>query len=217
MNSFYLLDAEGIFQTEQEVENHAFQEEDTQPGDLKYRDVNGDGVIDGDDRIITGSSVPDWTYSFTLGANFKGFDIEAFFQGVEGIDTYPTRNLAYPVDNGAGITQEQLDYWTPENTDAAYPRIGLPFRGTRANYQLSTFWLQDASFLRLKNLQIGYTLPASMIDKLNMRNLRVYLNGQNLFTLTDFTLFDPEKNITQTNLYGYPTVAIYSVGLNIEF
>lgn len=217
VNSFYLLDAEGIFQSEEEVAHHAFQGPNTQPGDLKYRDVNGDGVINSDDRIITGSSVPKLTYAFNFGVDYKGFDVGVFFQGVYGVDTYPTHNIAYPLYNGAGIIEKHLDFWTPENTDAAYPRIGLPRRGTQANYQLSTFWLRDASYLRLKNLQVGYTIPESMSSKLNLRNLRLYLNAQNLFTWTSFDIFDPEKQITQPNIFGYPTVATYSIGVNVGF
>ena len=217
VRSYYVLDAEGIFQSEEEVERHADQGPDTQPGDLKYRDVDENGVINSDDRIITGSSIPNWTYAFNVGVDFKGFDIAAFFQGVLGVDTYPTHNNAYPLYNGAGITREHLDYWTPENTDAAYPRIGLPRRGTQKNYQLSTFWLQDASYLRFKNLQIGYTIPVSISEKFSVRRVRAYLNAQNLYTWTSFDISDPEKQITQPNLFGYPTVATYSIGINVGF
>ena len=215
VRSYYLLDAQGIFQSEQEVENHADQGPDTQPGDLKYRDVDGNGVINNEDRVITGNSVPKWTYSFTLGTSFKGFDLSAFFQGVQDIETYPTHNNAYPVYNGAGIAKEQLDYWSEENKDAAYPRIGLPRRGDRDNYQLSTFWLRDASYLRLKNLNIGYDVPPSLTSRLNLRNLRVYVNAENILTLTDFTLADPEKQISTPNVFGYPNVKTYSLGVEI--
>ena len=97
VNSWYLYEAEGIFQTAEEVANHAFQHTRTSPGDIKYRDVNEDGKIDGDDMRVLGRSVPKYTYGFNLGAEYKGFDIDAFFQGVQGIDIYPWDNVSCPV------------------------------------------------------------------------------------------------------------------------
>ncbi|MDR0699958.1 MAG: TonB-dependent receptor, partial [Tannerella sp.] len=105
VNSYYLYDAEGLFQTQQEVAEHAFQSANTAPGDIKYRDVNGDNVIDSEDRIITGRTIPGYTYSFQPALHYKGFDLSALFQGVEGVDMYPQGNLAYPNYNGAGITK----------------------------------------------------------------------------------------------------------------
>lgn len=218
VNAYYLYDAMGIFQTVEQVENHADQGPTTAPGDVMYRDVNEDGVIDGDDRIITGRSVPRYTYGFNLGLDIKGFDLSAFFQGVQDIDIYPIHNLSFPNFNGAGITKDQLaNSWTPENPNAKYPRLTLPKRGTQANYQNSTFWLKDASYLRLKNLQLGYTLPQHIFDRIAVKKVRVFANAQNLVTFSSYKNSDPEKEILQGNIFDYPSTKIVSLGCNIIF
>ncbi|MBT3383149.1 MAG: TonB-dependent receptor [Prolixibacteraceae bacterium] len=218
VNSFYLHVAEGIFQTQEEVDNHAFQHASVAPGDVKYKDINLDGVINVEDRIITGRSVPKYTYSFNLSLDYKGFDFSAFLQGVQGIDTYPTANLVYPNHNGANLTWDQLENsWTPDNPDASLPRLTLPRRGSRNNYLLSTFWLRDASYLRVKNLQIGYTIPSTLLDRFNIDSIRIFANGQNLLTFSDFKLTDPEREIIRQDIYVYPSSKVVSVGFNIRF
>lgn len=218
VNSYYLYEATGIFKTQKEVDSHAKQGLRTSPGDIIYRDVNGDGVIDVKDKVITGKSVPKYTYGFNLGLDFKGFDFAAFFQGVQGIDIYPISNLSFPNYNGAGITKEHLaNSWTPENPDAPFPRLTLPRRGSQANYQNSTFWLQNASYLRLKNLQIGYNISSTLFDRVNISKLRIFANAQNLLTFSDYKVTDPEKEILQGNIYGYPSSKIVSLGCKVIF
>lgn len=218
VNSWYLYEAEGIFQTAEEVANHAFQHTRTSPGDIKYRDVNEDGKIDGDDMRVLGRSVPKYTYGFNLGAEYKGFDIDAFFQGVQGIDIYPWHNVSWPVFNGAGITKDQLaNSWTPENPGAKYPRLSLYKRGSQINAQNSTFWLKDDSYLRLKNLQLGYTVPSELSNKVNISKIRAYVNAQNLLTFSKYKVTDPEKNIQGQNIFDYPTTKIFTIGLNVVF
>ena len=207
-----------MFKTQEEITGHAYQAANTAPGDVKYRDINNDGVIDSEDRIITGRSVPKFTYGFNLSLDFKGFDLGAFFQGVEGIDTYPTGNVAFPNYNGAGITKYQLaNSWTPENPDAPLPRLTLPKRGSQVNYKNSTLWLQDASYLRLKNLQLGYSISSALTSKINVRKIRIFANAQNLLTFSKYKLTDPERNILQTDIYEYPTTKIFSLGCNLIF
>lgn len=218
VNSWYLYEAEGIFQTEEEIANHAFQHTRTSPGDIKYRDINDDKVIDGKDMRVMGRSVPKYTYSFNMNADYKGFDMDAFFQGVQGIDIYPWHNVSWPLFNGAGITKYQLaNSWTPENPDAPLPRLSLYKRGTQINAQNSTFWLKDASYLRLKNIQIGYTLRDEWTSRIKISKIRAYINAQNLLTFSKYKVTDPEKNILGQNIFDYPTTKIFTIGLNLVF
>lgn len=220
VNSYYLYDAEGLFQTPQEVADHAFQSANTAPGDVKYRNVkNDDNVIDSEDRIITGRTVPGYTYSFQLSLHYKRFDLSALLQGVEGVDMYPQGNLAYPNYNGAGITKDQLaNSWrSPDDGQAKYPRFGLPKRGSRQNYKNSTFWLRDGSYLRLKNVQLGYTLPSRWTKKLSVSNLKVFANAQNILTFSEYTETDPERGVMNANIAEYPSVKTVTFGLDITF
>ncbi|MDD4108732.1 MAG: TonB-dependent receptor [Prolixibacteraceae bacterium] len=218
INSWYLYIAEGLFQTQAEVENHAFQHPNMAPGDIKYRDLNNDGVIDIKDQTIVGRSVPRYTYGFTIDLDYKSFDLKAFFQGVEDVDMYPSQNIGWPHHNGAGITKDFFyNSWTPENPDAKYPRFFLPRRGSQWNAQNSTFWLKDASYLRLKNLQLGYTLSSELLAKINVSKVRFYLNGQNLLTFSEWKVTDPEREITNLRPYEYPGVKILSLGVNVNF
>jgi len=168
IDAYYLYICDGIFQSEDQVKHHAFQSVNTHAGDLIFRDVSGpegvpDGQITEDDRIVTGSSVPDFTYSFGLNLDYKRIGLNVFFQGVSGISTYPTHNLVYPYANGAGVTYEWLKKaWTPENTGGGFPRL-LTTNSQHDNYtKSSTFWLRDASYLRLKNIQLTYDFPKKM-------------------------------------------------------
>jgi TonB-linked SusC/RagA family outer membrane protein len=218
VNSWYLYEAEGIFQTQEEVDSHAFQHAATSPGDIKFRDVNNDGVIDIEDMDIRGRALPKYTYGFNLNMDFKGLDLSAFFQGVYDVDIYPWHNVAFPLYNGAGITKEYLEnHWTPENPDAKYPRLFLPKRGTLINSANSTFWLQDASYLRLKNLQIGYTIQSDLLSRANISKFRPYINAQNLLTFSKWKLSDPEKDILRQNIGDYPNALMVTLGFNLIF
>ena len=218
VNSWYLYEAIGIFQSQEEVDSHAFQHQNTKAGDLKYRDVNNDGIIDGDDKQILGRTVPKYTYGFNMDFEYKGFDLGAFFQGIRDIDIYIGNNIGWPNMNGAGITKDYLaNYWTPENPNAKYPRLFEPIRGYGGNAQNSTFWLHDASYLRLKNLQLGFTIPSNLINRININKIRLYVNAQNYLTFSKFKLTDPEKNISRQSISDYPTTKILSFGANVTF
>ncbi|MGK7395289.1 MAG: SusC/RagA family TonB-linked outer membrane protein [Candidatus Cyclobacteriaceae bacterium M3_2C_046] len=204
-------------------------------GDVKYEDLNNDGKIDqgantlddhGDLRII-GNDMPRYRLSFNLGANYKGFDFSAFLQGVMKRDYFQDSYYFWGAyRNGmwwSTAFEEHMDYFRDDpdhplgqNIDAYYPRP--LFSGAAKNQQNQTRYLQDASYIRLKNLQIGYTLPDKLSQKLRLNKLRIYLSGENLFTLTGMTsIFDPE---TIEGGYGgnvYPLSRIYSAGLNVNF
>lgn len=227
VNSFYLLQATGIFQDTATIKSHALQGPKTVPGDLIYQDQDGNKVINGSDRVITGRAIPKYTYSFTIGLNYAGVDLSAFFQGVGDVNTYLTSNGAQPFANGAGVTKEWLtDSWRPDNPGATLPRI-TTVNGYTQNFQGiagSTWWLKDASYLRLKNLQIGYTLPRTLLSKAGIVKARIFFNAQNLLTFSRLKMTDPENvnrparenNITTTtDLYAYPTTKIFTGGISV--
>jgi TonB-dependent starch-binding outer membrane protein SusC len=218
VDSWFVYKAEGIFKTQEEVDNHAFQHPATSPGDIKYYDENGDGVIDINDMDVRGRSTPKATYGFNMDFSFKGFELNAFFQGVYGIDIYPWHNIAFPVYNGAGIWKEHFyNSWTPENPNANYPRLFLANRGTGINAMNSTFWLQDASYLRLKNLQFAYRIRSEILNRANISMLKIYINAQNLLTFSSYKLADPEKNILNEQMQEYPSTKIITTGINVSF
>ncbi|RPD39359.1 SusC/RagA family TonB-linked outer membrane protein [Chitinophaga barathri] len=215
IDAFYGLEAIGIFQSEDEILKSPKQNTVTKPGDIKYRDTDKNNVIDNNDRVIIGNSIPELTYSFTLGATYKGLELTAFFQGVQNVSTYLTGNLAQPYKNGAGVTPEWLtDSWTPENPGARLPRLTTA-NGYPQNVQTSSFWVQDASYLRLKNIQLSYNLPQQWLKAAGIQQLKVFVNAQNWVTFSDFKLGDPERNLTKGNIIDYPIARTATAGINL--
>lgn len=218
IDSYYLYICDGIFQSEEEIKAHAKQSSKTAPGDLIFRDIDKDGEITEKDRVVTGSVIPNLTYSFGFNLNYKGFGLNAFFQGVSGVDTYPTANLATPYYNGASVTWDWLERsWTEENRNGGYPRLMRSNSGHDNYAKASTFWLKDASYLRLKNIQLSYTFPEELLKKIQIKKLTLFVNAENLVTFSDFNMFDPEKTLKGTTLYEYPSIKSFTGGLNVTF
>lgn len=216
VNAFYGYESDGLFQSQEEIDNHASQPNKSQlkPGDIKLVDQNGDGEINDEDRKVIGSSIPRYSVGFNLYMEYKGFDCSAFMQGVMKAENYfygaPNEGPAYEIFT----TKRVLDRWTPENTDASFPR--LEAASNKNNYLYSDFWLRDASYLRLKNLQIGYSLPKSVLEKWNIDKMRFYIGGTNLFTITDVESgLDPETYDGRPNYY--PPVSTYTMGVQLRF
>ncbi len=185
-----------------------------QPGDIIYKDLNGDGEITLDgDRQVLGSHIPRYTYGFRGEAGWKGIDFSFFLQGVGKANGYLFGAARHALINEGSLPQPiHLDRWTPENTDASYPR--LTYQQTY-NQRLSTYWLEDASYLRLKNIQIGYTLPSQLTEKFRVDRLRIYASADNLLTKTDFFYaYDPETPVSNGGYY--PQVKTFVLGLNIN-
>jgi TonB-linked SusC/RagA family outer membrane protein len=219
IDAFYILQAEGIFQSDEEVARSAKQSVNTKAGYIKYRDLNQDGIINGDDRVIVDASsqIPKVTYGFGLNLGYRGISLTASFQGVAGAKVLPTANLAYPFNNGANATWEwTTDAWTPEHRDARLP-IVTTSTGSLDNFQRSTFWLRDISYLRMKNIQLAYALPEQWLSKVKINKVSLFVNGQNLWTISKYKDFDPEAILDQTTLYRYPMLKTFSGGLNVTF
>lgn len=217
IDSYFGLHSMGYFQSIDEIKAAPFQNAVTLPGDIRYIDLNGDNKIDNNDRDVIGNTIPQYTYSFTVGVDYKGFDFSALMQGVQGLQNYVNSNLGFPYRNGAGVIKEFLtESWTVDNPNAKYPRLTTA-NGYPQNFQVSNFWMQDASYLRLKNIQLGYTIPDKVAKKLGMNKLRAFVNGQNLLTFADFTLGDPERNAANENIIAFPISKVVSAGLSVTF
>ena len=211
----------GIFQSAEEIANNPSRSGD-QPGYPRYRDVNGDGEITPDDYTIIGDPNPDFTWGLNSTFTYKNFDMSIFFRGSQGFDV---RNLqASELGDGVQkinqIASILTDSWTPQNTDATRPIIDGN-RDFANSYRDSDYFIEDGSFIRLQNVSLGYTLPS--FSELITR-ARVYVSGQNLLTITDYSGFDPEvNNRGQNNLNrgddydAYPRSRTLTVGVNLEF
>ncbi len=210
--SLYGYEASGLFQSNDEVENAPFQNSNTKAGDIRYRDQNDDSKIDADDRVVIGDPYPHYLFGIRLGAKYKILDINVLFQGVGKKDLIINDRAVRPL-NDTPIFKHQLDYWNIDNTDATYPRILNKTDGDH-NYVVSDFWKFNAGYLRMKSLQIGYTLPERIIKPSGFSSVRIYFSANNLFTISDFVPgWDPEV----TNSLTYPFSRTYSFGLNVQF
>lgn len=220
LDAMYLYQAIGIFQSDDEVAKSPFQSADTKAGWIKYKDVNGDGKIDGDDRVPMkeSSAIPKYTYGFGLNLSYKGIALDAFFQGVSGIKEMPGGNYGYPLNNGAGATWEWVnDSWTPDRPNAKLPAIIEANYGSKENYLPSTFWLKNGSYLRLKSIQLSYALPEQWLSRVKISKLSVFINAENWITFTKYREFDPETTVNVSSLYHYPMLKTLSGGINVTF
>lgn len=219
IDSYYMLHAIGIFQSQEEIDNSPYQTANTKPGYLKFEDVNGDGKITEDDRKIRGGVIPKVTYGFNINLGYKDWDLSAFFQGVTDVYTYGDRIGATPLWFGCGLPKQWLtDAWTPERGEKATLPILTTYEGSlNENFRTNDFWLRNASYLRLKNLQVSYNVPASFWGNGIIKRAKIFVNAQNLFTFSPMKDFDPEKNLKGSNWYAYPSVRTYTAGVNVTF
>ncbi len=206
-------------------------------GDIMYEDVNGrdadgnligapDGKIDNDDRqwLSTGS-VPLFVYGISGGINFKGFEFNFLFQGATNTNQQLVNNAGFAFFNGGRVTSEWLDRWTPDNPNGRYPKLSTNATASTNNHQVpagpdyghggNSFYIYDASYIRLKNVELAYTFKPSFLSKLSMSALRVFATGQNLLTFTRIPNVDPEN--TESGGWYYPVQAVYNFGVNVQF
>jgi TonB-linked SusC/RagA family outer membrane protein len=220
INSFWGYQAEGLFQNQQQVTAHATQSPNTGPGDIIYKDQNGDGTIDQtNDRVYLGTYFPKVTFGFNLGAGYKGIDLTAFFQGAAGVKGYAEGIAIGQVGTTVGKpTSAMLDSWTATNPGAKFPRLlTTSYLQNDPGTNPSSYWVRNAGYVRMKNLQLGYTLPRSIAQRIGAQRIRVYYSGQNLLTFSQFYKWiDPEAP-AGTAGYDYPQVKTTTFGLNITF
>ena len=230
-NSYYGYKTDGLFQSYEEIATSAVPVGvELQPGDLKFVDRNGDGVIDSKDRYILGNAFPRYVFGFNYEVSFKGFDFSMLWQGVGKRDQMVRGELMDPFHVGYGHTmyKHQLDFWTPTNTNAKYPRLAANSSSSSSNnYRTgSDLYILDGKYLRLKNIQVGYTLPRHLGQKLGVENARIYVNAQNLFTFSNNSFVDPESSEFSNKMgasngansgRSYPMLKYYGFGINLEF
>ncbi len=213
MESIFGYQSLGLYQNETDISDHAQQVGLIAPGDIKYRDINPDGVINADDRTVIGNSFPALNYGFNLSVRYKGVDLSTFLQGVGNRDVYLSGYAAWPLYNGTNIRTWQAEsFWTPERPDASMPRLTA---GTsHSNFQASDFWVFNASYLRLRNFQLGYTLSEDRLQALRINSIRLFVMGENLFTFSKMPQgVDP--NVPNGDTY-FPISKLLSFGFHIN-
>lgn len=228
IGSFFLYEMEGIFQDEGEIFTHAYQGSKIAPGDVMYKDNDGNGIIDSEDRVHVGSAIPKVTAGLNISLQYKNFDLSAFFQGAYGQKVFSVLNRDIEGFYRAfNVTQRYFDnHWTGPGTSNEYPRASWDASGNNTRY--STRFLEDGSYTRLKNLQIGYSISPSTLERFGLTELRIYLSGTNLLTFTKYQGMDPEMT-TSDNARGegdrsvgmdwgtYPSAKSYNVGISLAF
>lgn len=209
--AYYGYVCDGIFRSQQEINDHVKQSMgDPVPGDLKYRNLNNDDKVDSNDRKILGSYFPKINYGININLQYKGFDLSAVLQGAADVKGLPVPEIRYAFYNGGKVTSKYLDSWTEDNPNASMPRLSMT---DKKNRLISSFWVQDASYLKMRNIQLGYTLPAKLMSKYGVSRMRIYGSIDNLFTISNFDSVDPE--LVSGNYY--PLTRNYTIGLNITF
>ncbi|MFT4154311.1 SusC/RagA family TonB-linked outer membrane protein [Parafilimonas sp.] len=216
--SLYGYKATGIFQSDEDVSKAPYQKSTTAAGDLRYADIDGNDTINSADRVNLGTYYPKVTFGLTFTGQWKGIDITIFLQGAAGVKNYTDVGKIGSVSSGAGKpTTALLDTWTSENTGASLPRIWYSYTQNDPSGTPSSFWVKDGSYVRLKNLQVGYTLPENITKKIGINKLRFYYSGQNILTFDHlYKWVDPESPTT-SSIYYYPQVKVNTIGLNVTF
>ena len=231
IGSFYLYQTDGIYQNDAEIFGHAYQGNYIRPGDVKFKDMNGDGIINEKDRTFLGSAIPKYIYGLTTNLEYGNFDLSVFFQGTYGNKLYLQVN--HDIEGfyrAFNLTQRVYDQrWHGEGTNNTMPRVS--WLGSSNNKIPSSRFLEDASYVRLKNLQIGFNIPKRVLDRMHISGLRIYLTGQNLVTFTKYSGLDPEMH-TSDNLNAeqyrgdvaagidwgtYPSARSYVFGVSLNF
>ncbi len=223
LGAFFGYNVIGLFQTQAEVDAAPTQD-GAEPGFFRYEDADGNGAITPDDRVFIGNPNPDFTYGLNLAFGFKGIDLSAFFFGSQGNDIFNYNRWwidFWPSFQNMKSTDLLYNSWTPERPDATTPKASNKSNFSN-NTQSVSYYVEDGSFFRLRNLQLGYSLPQRMIDGIGLSRLRFYVQGTNLFTITGYSGLDPDANLGGDQAFGvdlgnYPLVKQFLFGLNIGF
>jgi hypothetical protein len=222
MSSFFGYQVQGLFKDAAEVSGAATQD-GAAPGYFRFKDLNGDGKITPEDRTFLGSANPKFTYGFNLSLSYKNFDIAAFLVGSQGNKIYNWNKWwidFWPSFQGQKSTDLLNNSWTESNTNAKVPKA-TNISNFSTNTQSCSYYIEDGSYLRMKNLQLGYTIPESVLSKVSIKSLRIYVQAVNLFTVTKYSGLDPEIGGYDTahgvDAGNYPVVKQILFGLNVNF
>jgi TonB-linked SusC/RagA family outer membrane protein len=219
--SFYMLQWVGIYQSAEDVQKSPNQMSNPQPGYMKFKDVDGNDSVNANDRVIVPGVFPKFEYSFNASASWKNFDLVVFLYGSYGQKQYASGWGIQPFNQGSPPTKDWLNAWTPQNHSTTMPLIYITGQGNASNNigTASTYYLKDASFLRIKNVQFGYTFPTAIVKHLAMSSLRIYFAGDNLLTFTKFPGLDPERALGNGNVrfVVHPQNQVFSFGVKAVF
>ena len=216
-NTLYGYNVVGIYQTDLEASTHmANNSFKPKAGNLKFEDINSDGKLDYRDKKGLGNTIPKFTFGLTPNFRYKGFDLSLLIQGIAGVNAYTQNNFTHVAWENRVISTKWRDAWTPQNTNTNIPSI--KYDNTWDNSE-SSFWVQNMSFVKLKNIQFGYTIPNRITSKLALQKVYLYANAQNVFTLVnrDYEGYDPERNTFDSGNNLYPVPRIISFGINLNF
>ncbi|WP_290791664.1 SusC/RagA family TonB-linked outer membrane protein [Flavihumibacter sp. UBA7668] len=229
-HSFFLIDAEGIFRDQREIDAYTYTngagvtnkiQPNARPGDLKFRDANNDGLINDGDRVYMGAyDMPDFFYGLNLGVNWKGFSLSIFAQGVSGVNVFNgVKAMTYTGSKGWNMSTDVLNSYN-YNPNSNIPNLAV-VEDPNGNFsKVSSYFLDKADYLRLKNLNLAYSLPSRILQQtgfLNNSTVRIYANAENLFTITDYKGFDPEVGNLGIDAGRFPVSRMFSVGMNVSF
>lgn len=225
-SQFYMFQTDGLFQSQDQVDRYVGEngekiQPNAQAGDVIYVDANGDGIIDSNDITEVGSPLPTFEYGFNVGLNYKAFDLSMFFQGVSGNKILNVNRYEMEAANsGYNVSSRLTNAWRTDNMNTDIPRNVIIDNNN--NYMMSDRYLENGSYFRLKNIQLGYTLNSSLLSKMKLNKLRVYVNADNVFTITDYNGYDPEvipvNALTQGVDHGnYPMYRTFTAGLQLIF
>ena len=215
INVFYGYVTDGIFQNQKEVDMHATQV-GAAPGDIRFKDLNNDGVINDEDRTVLGNPNPNWFFSMSNNLSYRGFELSVFLQGVAGNKIYNANNIDNEGMSAAyNQTTAVLNRWTGEGTSYSMPRAvwGDPNQNSR----VSNRFVENGSYLRLKNITLSYSFPKKWMQKIQIENARLSFSCENVATLTGYSGFDPEVDVNGIDQGRYPISRTFSMGLNFNF
>ena len=214
IGSFYGYVAEGLFKTQEELDTHPKRTGREKLGDIKYKDLNDDKKIDAADREVIGKNFPTWTGGLNVAVYYKDFDFSMLWQGAFDVDAYYTGEAAYAFYNSGKVLTKHMDrFHEVNNPNGNFPRLSL---SDQNNYQTSSFWLEDASYVRLKNISLGYNLPKSLLTKFGVEKAKVFVSGENLLTFSGLDGLDAESP-SDTRGAFYSNVKKVSLGLKVSF
>lgn len=213
IGSFYGYVANGFFNSEEEIKAGPLRTGQEKPGDIRYKDITNDHKITAADRQVIGKNFPSWTTGLNIALGYKNIDLTMLWQGAFDVDAYYTGEAAYAFYNSAKVLKRHLDRWTPTHHNATYPRIT---KDSQTNFTTSTFWLEDVSYVRLKNIMLSYTLPQQWLSSIGIDKVKIYFSGENLLTFGGVEGIDPESPEDTRGAF-YMNVKKISLGLKLSF
>tara|TARA_R110002012_G_scaffold81454_1_gene206163 strand:- start:101006 stop:104377 length:3372 start_codon:yes stop_codon:yes gene_type:complete len=216
INSQWGYKTDGLFQTQEEVDSYPNIGPNRGPGDVKYVDINNDGLINASDRVVIGKSFPDFVFALNGNVSYKNFELNLLLQGASGVDTRLAGGIAENGNNEGFVPEivSKGNYWTSENTDARFPR---PYKRDLLNMYTSDRMIIDGSYLRLKNVQLLYNLPDMLVTKMRMTRANVYVSATNLFTISKLNQWGLDPEVGNGRATYYPQVSLWTLGANIQF